>query len=59
MKFKCINNKKAEHLLTIGKIYKGEEHEEGIRVYDLDDGKGGGTLLKSRFEIIKQGENND
>lgn len=54
MKIKCIDNKHAEHVLTIGKVYEAEEFEEGYRILDLDDGKGAGTLIKSRFIVVNQ-----
>lgn len=54
MKIKCIDNTRAEHLLTIGKIYDGEEYENGYRIRELDDCKGGGILLKFRFEIVTE-----
>lgn len=59
MKFRCINNQDVETLVTVGKVYAGQEIKGlldaviGIRVYRCDD-KHEGYFSPSRFEPAEE-----
>ena len=60
MKFKCVNNKCRESVLTIGKIYKGEyaydypkdEYGKTYIKIDVCDDELNGVFSNYRFEKI-------